>query len=127
MDLGDDVFTRGRPHPMLDGHVRREWIRREAQDPTVAVLLLDVVLGYGAHPDPAADLLPAIVAGVDAARADGRGLVVVASVCGTDADIQERGRQIAVLEGAGVFVMPSNAQAARLAARVAGQAPALRA
>ena len=47
MDLGDDVFTRGRPHPMLDGHVRREWIRREAQDPTVAVLLLDVVLGYG--------------------------------------------------------------------------------
>jgi FdrA protein len=125
VDLGDDAFTRGQPHPMLDGRVRREWIRREAVDPTAAVLLLDVVLGYGAHHNPAGDLLPAIAAGMATARADGRGLVVIASVCGTDADVQGRQRQISALESAGVLVMPSNAQAVRLAALVASRAPGL--
>jgi FdrA protein len=126
VDLGDDAYTRGRPHPMLDGHVRREWIRREGQDASVAVLLLDVVLGYGAHGDPAGELVPAIVAAVESARTDGGNLVVIASVCGTDADIQGRRRQIATLEGAGVLVMPSNAQAARLAGLVASRSPGLR-
>jgi FdrA protein len=125
VDLGDDAYTRGRPHPMLDGHVRREWIRREGQDASVAVLLLDVVLGYGAHGDPAGELVPAIVAAVETARADGRDLVVIASVCGTDADIQGRRRQIATLERAGVLVMPSNAQASRLAGLVASQSSGL--
>jgi hypothetical protein len=119
VDLGEDAFTVGRPHPMLDGRTRREWIEREVRDPSLAVLLLDVVLGHGAHPDPAGELLPAISAAGAVARAAGRGLVVIASVCGTDGDPQNRSRQQARLEAAGVIVMPSNAQATRLAALVA--------
>jgi FdrA protein len=115
VDLGDDRFTLGRPHPMLDGSLRREWIAREAADPATAVLLLDLVLGYGAHADPGADLAAAVVA----ARAAQRGLAVVASVTGTDADPQNRTRQVRALTEAGAVVMPSNAQAARLAALIA--------
>jgi len=118
VDLGEDAFTVGRPHPMIDGRVRREWIDKEGRDPATAVLLLDVVLGYGAHPDPAGELLPAL----DAAR--GRGLTVIAGVCGTDADPQPRTAQVARLRDAGVVVMDSNAQAARLAALVALRAGA---
>ncbi len=118
VDLGEDAFTVGRPHPMIDGRVRREWIDKEGRDPGTAVLLLDVVLGYGAHPDPAGELLPAL----DAARA--RGLAVIAGVCGTDADPQPRGAQVARLRDAGVVVMDSNAQAARLAALIALRAGA---
>jgi FdrA protein len=115
VDLGDDVYTVGRPHPMIDGTIRREWIAREANDPGVAVILLDVVLGYGAHPDPAGELVTAI----EGARA--RGVAVIASVCGTDADPQGLARQTDTLRHAGVIVMPSNAQAARLAALVAAR------
>ena len=119
VDLGEDVFTVGRPHPMLDGTVRREWIAREAADPATAVLLLDVVLGYGAHPDPVAEVLPALGAARDHARIAGHALAMVASVCGTDADSQGKAGQVQRLQAAGVIVMPSNAQAARLAARIA--------
>jgi len=118
VDLGEDAFTVGRPHPMIDGRVRREWIDKEGRDPGTAVLLLDVVLGYGAHPDPAGELLPAL----DAARE--HGLAVIAGVCGTDADPQPRAAQVARLRDAGVVVMDSNAQAARLAALIALRAGA---
>jgi len=118
VDLGEDVFTVGRPHPMIDGTVRREWISKEADDPSTAVLLLDVVLGYGAHPDPAGELLPVI------RRARQRGLPVVASVCGTDGDPQNRRAQVAALAADGVIVMEANAQAARLAGRIALRAGA---
>ena len=116
VDLGDDVYTVGRPHPMIDGTLRREWIVREADDPTTAVILLDVVLGHGAHPDPAGELLPAIE------RARRQGVAVVASVCGTEGDPQGLSGQVAVLRRAGVIVMPSNAQAARLAKLIAVRA-----
>jgi succinyl-CoA synthetase alpha subunit len=122
VDLGEDVFTVGRPHPMIDGTVRRQWIEKEGDDPTTSVLLLDIVLGYGAHPDPAGELLPAIESARHRARAVGRHLAVVASVCGTTDDPQPRAAQVASLSAAGVVVMPSNAQAARLAARVAAKA-----
>jgi hypothetical protein len=115
VDLGEDVFTVGRPHPMIDGTIRREWIDKEGAEPTTAVLLLDVVLGHGAHPDPAGELLPAIGAARERCRAAARGLTVVASVCGTDDDPQVRSAQVRALEAGGVIVMPSNAQAARLA------------
>ena len=92
--------------------MRRDWIAREVADPTVAVLLLDVVLGYGAHADPAGEVLLAIE------NARRRGIAVVASVTGTDADHQNRSIQVSRLRSAGVVVMPSNAQAARLAARI---------
>jgi len=117
VDLGEDVFTLGRPHPMIDGRVRREWIDKEGRDAGTAVLLLDVVLGYGAHRDPAGEILPAI-----RAVRERRPLAVVASVCGTDADPQSRTAQVDRLRRAGVIVMESNAQAARLAAAIARRA-----
>jgi FdrA protein len=119
VDLGEDRFTLGRLHPMIDGGIRREWIEREAADPSTAVLLLDVVLGYGAHPDPAGEIAPVLERAQTVATADGRRLAIVASVCGTDADPQGRAAQIGALACRGVLVMPSNAQAARLAARIA--------
>lgn len=119
VDLGADVFTVGRPHPMIDGTLRREWILKAAHDASTAVILLDVVLGYGAHPDPAGEILPAIQQAQQRAQAAGRYLAVVASVCGTDRDPQPRSAQIEALHSSGVIVMPSNAQAARLAARIA--------
>jgi FdrA protein len=94
-------------------------MRQAAQDPTTAVLLLDIILGYGVHPDPVGDLLPALQQARAEAHAQGRYLAVVASVCGTDQDPQGRAAQIAALQSHGVVVMPSNAQAARLAARIA--------
>ncbi|HEU4367107.1 MAG TPA: acyl-CoA synthetase FdrA [Methylomirabilota bacterium] len=126
VDLGDDVFTVGRPHPMIDGAARRERIAREAADSATAVLLLDVVLGYGAHPDPAGELAPALRAARSASIAAGRGLAIVASVTGTEGDPQTRSAQVAALLRAGALVMDSNAQAARLAARIAAAAPGAR-
>jgi len=121
IDLGDDTFTVGRPHPMIDGGVRREWIAKEAADPTTAILLLDVVLGYGAHPDPAGELVPALEAVRRAGAGEGRRLAVIASVTGTEQDPQRRSTQVAALRKAGAVVMDSNAQAARLAALVAAR------
>jgi hypothetical protein len=126
VDLGEDVFTVGRPHPMIDGGVRREWIEREARDPATAVLLLDVVLGYGAHPDPAGELAPALQAARRTAAGAGRGLAIVASVTGTERDPQPRSAQVATLRRTGALVMDSNAQAARLAARIAAGRPGAR-
>jgi FdrA protein len=118
-DLGEDTFTLGRPHPMLDGHVRREWIAREGRAADTAVVLLDVVLGSGTAADPAGELLPAI----SALRAT-RDVAVVASVCGTEADMPPRAAQAAALRAAGVLVMDTNAQAVRLAATIARRAGA---
>jgi FdrA protein len=126
IDLGDDRFTVGRPHPMIDGTLRREWILKTADDPSTAVILLDVILGYGSHPDPAGELLPAIEQATRQAEAAGRHLAVVASVCGTEQDPQRRSAQIAALQSHGVIVMPSNAQAARLAAGIAARLPGVR-
>lgn len=119
IDLGDDVFTRGRPHPMIDHRLRNERIAIEAQDPQTAVLLLDVVLGYGSHPDPAAAMAPAIAAAIAQAAEAGRRLVVIGFVCGTEADPQDLKRQQATLTEAGMIVTKTNAQAVRLAARIA--------
>jgi FdrA protein len=114
VDLGDDVFTRGRPHPMIDPGLRAERVQREAEDPEVAVLLVDVVLGYGAHPDPAA----ALASTLRQALADRTDLAVIASVVGTDEDPQGYKPQRARLEDAGVRVADSNAEAAHLAAAI---------
>lgn len=120
VDLGDDVFTRGRPHPMIDHRLRNERLLEEAVDPAVAVVLLDVVLGHGAHPDPAAEMVPAIRKAQAIARKKRRELAIVGFVCGTDADPQGAGRQEAALREAGVLLTSSNARAALLAARIAG-------
>jgi FdrA protein len=95
-------------------------IREAAARPEVAVLLLDVVLGHGAAADPAGDLADALRSARAGARAHGRGLAVVATVVGTARDPQDLAAQIGTLEAAGAWVLPSNAQAARAAACIAG-------
>ncbi|ADU51587.1 protein FdrA [Thermaerobacter marianensis DSM 12885] len=122
LDLGADEFTAGRLHPMLDAETRLRYLATAARDPKVAVVLMDVALGYGAHPDPAAELAPAIVAARAAAAAEGRHLVVVAALCGTEADPQGLDRQARRLEAAGAVVLPSHAEAALLAGAVAALA-----
>ena len=116
VDLGDDEFTRGRPHPMIDAEARAARVREAGCAPDVGVLLLDLVLGRAVHPDPAAPLAAAISDARRVAGAAGRAFLAVASVVGTDGDPQDLRRQIATLEAAGVEVLPSNAQAARFAA-----------
>lgn len=118
IDLGDDEYTVGRPHPMIDPRLRVEQIGEAGRDRSVGVLLLDIVLGYGSHPDPAGALVPAIRSAVADAAAEGRSLSVVASVCGTDEDPQGFDRQEELLREAGVIVAPSNAQASLIAARL---------
>ncbi|MCU1668327.1 MAG: FdrA family protein [Blastococcus sp.] len=128
IDLGDDAYTRGRPHPMIDPGLRNEHVAAVLDEPETAVLVVDVVLGYGAADDPAGVLAGAVVEGLAKLQADGRDVAVVASVCGTDDDPQCAGAQIRVLEQAGVRVLPSNAAAvqhalALLARRGGGGAP----
>jgi succinyl-CoA synthetase alpha subunit len=120
IDLGDDVFTRGRPHPMIDHRLRNERIVAEAADPEVAVILLDVVLGYGSHPDPASEMIPALAAARARAAKGKRRIAFVGFVCGTAGDPQNLAAQEAALRKAGVALAASNAAAARLAARVVG-------
>ncbi|MDY0094568.1 MAG: acyl-CoA synthetase FdrA [Candidatus Vecturithrix sp.] len=115
IDFGDDEFTVGRPHPMIDYSLRNGRILEEAQDPEVAVLLLDVVLGYGAHPHPEEELAPFIREAKTTAEEAGRYLSVVCSVTGTDEDPQDKMRVEQALRSAGALVMPSNAAACELA------------
>ncbi len=108
IDLGEDEFTVGRLHPMMDNELRIRRLEMEADDPQVAVILLDVVLGYGAHPNPAGELAPAIARVKTKAKAAGRHLEVVAVVSGTDEDPQDMNAQIEQLEDVGVVVETSN-------------------
>ena len=113
VDFGDDDYTQGRAHPMIDPTLRLEEVRRAAADPATVALLLDLVLGHGAEPDPAALLAPVI--------AEANAPVVVA-VVGTRLDPQDRDRQVRVLSEAGAEVHLSNAAAARRAVALAGGA-----
>jgi FdrA protein len=111
VDLGEEEFTVGRPHPMIDNDLRIRRLLQEARDPEVAVIMLDVVIGYGAHPDPAAELAPAIRQARQLAE---RELLVVTSITGTEGDPQRLSAQMAALQAAGAIVCSSNAAAARL-------------
>jgi FdrA protein len=112
VDFGDDQYTTGRAHPMIDPTLRLEHLARAAADPETGVLLLDVVLGHGAEPDPAALLAPAI---------DGVRPPVVVAVVGTENDPQGLTRQVAALAGAGAEVHLSNARATRRAVELMGE------
>ena len=118
VDLGEEEFTVGRLHPMIDNDLRIRRLLQEARDVQVAVILFDVVLGYGAHADPAAELCPAVRKARQIAAHEGRELVFIASVTGTEKDPQRLSQQTNNLRSAGVIVCPSNAAAARLAAGV---------
>jgi FdrA protein len=115
-DFGDDQYTRGRAHPMIDPTLRNQAIVQAGRDARVGVLLLDFILGLGAHADPVGAALPAIEAAVSAAQRDDRDLTVFAHVVGTDLDPQGLVRQENGLRSAGVQVCGSN-HAAAVAAR----------
>jgi succinyl-CoA synthetase alpha subunit len=117
IDMGDEVFTRGRPHPMIDLDLRLSRLKQEANDRETAVILFDAVLGYGAHPNPATEIAAAIAS----AQRDGaanRLPIFIASVCGTEGDPQDLQQQESILKEAGVLIAPSNAAATRLTAAV---------
>jgi FdrA protein len=119
LDLGEEEYTQGRPHPMIDPAARAEHIAEAAAGAGVAAILIDVVLGYGSHDDPAAVLAPAC------RQAAAAGEVVVAYVLGTEADPQVRSAQCRALEEAGCLLGPTGARAALMAAAVARREPAL--
>jgi len=118
VDLGEDLFTRGRAHPMIDPEIRLERINQEVQRGDMAVLLLDLVLGYGAHQDPAGSLAPVLEEAQKKTREKGGHLRVVTSICGTAEDPQDYEQQKKKLEQVGAVVAPSNAAAVRMAARL---------
>ena len=118
LDLGEDEFTVGRLHPMMDNDLRIRRLEVEADQPDVAVILMDVVLGSGAHPDPAGELSPAIREVREQAEKAGRYLEVVAIVTGTDEDPQDMHQQEKQLEAAGAKVFTSNDAAARYVGRL---------
>src|SRR5579883_404430 len=118
LDLGSDEFTIGRPHPMIDPGLRLRWLAQEAGDPKTAVILLDIVLCYGAHADPASEFAPAIAQARATAAEAGRTLACVISLCGTEQDPQGRSTQQAALQAAGALVFTDNALAARAAAEI---------
>ena len=110
LDLGEEQYTQGRPHPMVDLDVRLGFLQEAADDEAVGCVLLDVVLGHGGHADPGTGLADAIARAAEDA-------VVLARVCGTPGDPQDAGRQTKILREAGAIVAPSNAAATRLALR----------
>lgn len=118
IDLGEDEFTVGRLHPMMDNELRIRRIKEEGNDPEVAVLMLDVVIGFGSHPDPAGELAPAIAEAKASAKAAGRNLEVVCVVVGTDEDPQGFDDQIKKLKDVGALVDSSNEVIVRYAGRI---------
>ena len=120
LDLGAEEFTQGRPHPMIDPGMRRQHLLEAARNPEVAVILCDVMLGWGAHPDPAGSLATAWKEAQALAQAAGRRLVGIAYVCGTPEDPQGFASQCQILRDQGIILADSNAQAIRLAATALG-------
>ncbi len=124
IDLGDDEYTVGRPHPMIDPSLRNEMLSRVDTRGGTVVVLFDLVLGRGSHPDPARDLSKAMAEAVTAASAQGGKVVFLGSIVGTRDDFQGLDRQKALLAGAGAVLFSSNREAAHAAALIAEQASA---
>jgi FdrA protein len=119
LDLGDDAYTRGRPHPLIDPRLRNAELLAQAASGEVALFLIDVILGTGSHSDPAGALGTTLATARSRPSAAGTRLHVVASVCGTDEDAQGLQQQRAALEANGVRVVRSSSMAAAVAGRVA--------
>lgn len=120
IDLGDDIYTQGKPHPMIDPEVRINYIRKYGAMESTGVILFDCMLGYGCHPDMAAALAPVIKEQLEAAKAEGRELYFVGSVTGTERDPQDYHKSFATLREAGAIMETSNARAIRLALELKG-------
>lgn len=117
IDLGDDMYTRGRPHPMIDPSLRCEMIEALAKENDVGVIMVDVVLGYGSHVDPAGEVARAVKA-MKSQRAANHTIVVVATVTGTVGDPQDTEAQISALEAEGIVIASSTREAVLLASRL---------
>lgn len=114
LDLGDDEFTAGRPHPMIDFSLRNKRIIEEAKDKDTAIIMLDVVLGYGSNMQPDAELVPAI----SQAKEISPKLQIICSITGTDKDPQNYNKVKTALENIGVIIMPSNVAASELCTNI---------
>jgi len=121
IDLGDDIYTQGRPHPMIDPAVRVKKIKECAEDDNTAVILFDCMLGYGSHPDMANALAPTIKECLENAKKAGKQLYFVGTVCGTRLDPQDYDNSVKVLKEAGALMQESNAKAVRLALQLMGK------
>ena len=110
VDMGEDEFTVGRPHPMIDFSLRNKRIVEEAKDKDVAVIMLDIVLGYGSNMKPAEEICPAIAE----AKKIAPNRLVICSITGTKNDPQNKDYVKRELEKAGAIVMASNAEASLL-------------
>lgn len=118
VDLGDDEFTQGKPHPMIEPSLRNERIIEEAKDPETAVLLLDFELGYGSHEDPVGVTYEALQEAQKIVKENGRCLPIVAYICGTRADKQDYSEQAKKLDQLDICIADSNEQAAEIAVKL---------
>jgi FdrA protein len=115
VDFGDDEFTRGRPHPIIDPSLRIARFLQEARDPAVGVIVMDFILGFGAHDDPVGVTLPAILESKALAAREGRHLEILGYVLGTEDDMPSLGDQTRQLAAAGVTIASSCTNAGLLA------------
>ena len=120
IDLGDDMYTQGKPHPMIDPEKRIEKLETSADSEDTAVIMLDNVIGYGSHADMASELAPTIKRITDKAKSEERSLVVLATVVGTDKDAQGYDKQRQILEEAGAVLCDTNDQMVRTAIELVG-------
>jgi len=116
IDLGDDEFTRGALHPMIDPTIRNEYVSKAYHDEETAIILCDVVLGYGSHADPAGELAKVVE---ESRRITDTFKIIIATVVGTNKDPQIKSQQVETLIRAGIHVYPSNQYAAEIAAEIA--------
>jgi len=112
LDLGEDEYTVGRPHPMIDPTLRNRLVAEALNDQKTGVVLLDIVIGYGANANPAEELISHLP------PANSRNALLITAICGTESDPQSYSRQLRQLNDAGIVVAPSNAHAAELAISV---------
>ena len=122
IDMGDDYFTNGKPHPMIEPTIRLDRIVKEAEDEETAVILLDFELGYGSHDDPVGVTVGSIIKAKEIAKNNNRELIFVAYVCGTNKDKQNYEHSVQTLKDLGVIVTKTNNQAAKLAISIIKEA-----
>ena len=122
IDMGDDYFTNGKPHPMIEPTIRLDRIVKEAEDEETAVILLDFELGYGSHDDPVGVTVDSIIKAKEIAKNNNRELIFVAYVCGTNKDKQNYEHSVQTLKDLGVIVTKTNNQAAKLAISIIKEA-----
>ncbi|WP_202710251.1 acyl-CoA synthetase FdrA [Sporosalibacterium faouarense] len=118
LDLGEDEFTVGKPHPMIEPTLRLDKIKETAKDESVGVVLMDFELGYGSHEDPVGVTISTIEEAQQIAKKDGRNIIFVVYVCGTSKDKQDYKKQIQMLENGDIIIAESNVEAANIVANI---------